>query len=441
MPRSILTSAFALLLTAAPSVAGPEAARAAVEGGPGGGATVERSLLLMGTRAVLRVTAVDRKAALGASEAAIDTLERAETRLSTWSRPGREPGELARLNQAPAGRPVALSPALADELGRAEACRRVTGGAFDPAVGALVAVWGLRSGGRLPSAQEIERARQASGEAFEVRPDGTAVRRSEALRIDEGGFGKGAGIDAALAVLDGLPGVLGAEIDLGGQIAVLGPSPHAMGPAGLGGRPAGSIDVALADPAERSRPVARLDLPAGSVATSGNSERGVVVDGKRIGHLLDPRTGRPAPDFGSLTVWAGRALEADCLATGLYVLGPERALAWAEAHPGVEVAIARSTRPARSAAAGPGGVRITITSGLAGRISALSEGTSIELWGALGSSEELMESSPAKAGMKAGAEVGSSVASEVPNPRSPSDRGQSVSALVHASGTGRSPCQ
>jgi len=438
MPRSILTSAFALLLTAALSVVGSVAARAAVEGGPGGGATVERSLLLMGTRASIRVTAVDRQTALGASEAAIDALERAETRLSTWPRPGREPGELARLNQAPAGRPVPLSPALADELGRAEACRRATGGAFDPAVGALVAAWGLRDGGRLPSAEEVDRARGASGEALEIRPDGTAVRASEALRIDEGGFGKGAGLDAALAVLAKAPGVLDAEIDLGGQVAVLGAPP---GPVGPSGRSSGSMEVVLADPVERSRPVARLDLPTGSVATSGNSERGAVVDGRRIGHLLDPRTGRPAPDFGSLTVWAERALEADCLATGLYVLGPERALDWAEAHPGVEVAVAQSTRPAPFAVAGPGGVRITITSGLAGRISALSGGTSIELWRALGSSEELMESSPAEAGMKAGAEVGRPIASEVPSLRSPSDRGQSVSALVHVSGTGRSPCQ
>jgi len=177
--------------------------------------------------------------------------------------------------------------------------------------------------------------------------------------------------------------------------------------------------------------VARLDLPAGSVATSGNSERGVVVEGRRIGHLLDPRTGRPAPDFGSLTVWAERALEADCLATGLYVLGPERALAWAEAHPGVEVAIARSTRPGQFAVAGPGGVRITITSGLAGRVHALAEGITIEV----------LKPSPANAGMKAGAEVGSSVASEAPNPRSPSDRGRRVAARAHASGSGRSPCQ
>lgn len=373
MFRPVLISAFVLLL-AAPVAAGVQATYGTASTLA---ATVERRLVLMGTRATVRVTAVDRQTALAAGEAVVDALERSETRLSTWPRPGREPGELARFNQAPAGTPVVLSPALADELARADACRRVTAGAFDPAVGALVDAWDLRGGGRLPSAEEVDRARGVSSGVLEVRPDGTAVRLSDAVRIDEGGFGKGAGLDAALAALEGLPGVLGVEIDLGGQVAVLGAS---------SGRPARSFEVALADPAERSRPVARLRLPAGSVATSGNSERGMVVEGQRIGHLLDPRTGHPAPDFGSLTVWAERALEADCLATGLYVLGPERALAWAEAHPGVEVAVSRSAlsarpvRPLRPGADGSGAVRITVTAGLSGRIEALTEGTTIETY-------------------------------------------------------------
>lgn len=422
MLRSVQTLSLVLLLTAhSPGLAEVDAGDSPAEG-----ATVERTLMLMGTRASVRVTGVDRATALAGSERAIDALQRAEDRLSTWPRPGREPGELARLNRAPADRPIELSADLADELARAEACRRETGGAFDPAVGALVAAWGLRDGGRLPSGEELGRARQASGRAFEVRPDGTAVRRGEAVRIDEGGFGKGAGLDAALAELASVPGVRAAELDLGGQIAVLG-RPDGSSPA--------AIEVALADPVERTRPVARLDLPAGSVATSGNSERGLVVDGAKVGHLLDPRTGRPAPDFGSVTVWAERALEADCLATGLYVMGPEVALAWAEEHPGVEVAVARP------AVEGVGGTSITITSGLAGRIEALSEGVSVELWEAPEISREPLESSPASAGMKAGAEVGSSVTSEVPSLRSPSDRGRRVAARAHESGTGRGPCQ
>lgn len=327
-------------------------------------ATVERELLLMGTRAEVRVTAGARPTALAASEAAVQALEAAERRLSTW----REGGELARLNRAPVGEAVPLSPELAAELAGALACSRATGGAFDPGVGALVAAWGLRRGGRLPSAGEIARARAASApDGLALGPGGTAVRTRPDLVIDEGGFGKGAGIDAALAAVAALAdepgregGIEGAEIDLGGQVAFL-----------AGGGEPGRREVEIADPRRRDRAVARLAVDGGSVATSGNSERGLVVDGRPVGHLLDPRTGRPAPDFGSLTVWAPTGLEADCLSTGLYVLGPEAALAWAAAHPGIEVVVARP---------GEGGVvRITGSAGLAGRLRAVEGRSEVEL--------------------------------------------------------------
>lgn len=387
----------------------------------GDSATVERGLLLMGTRATLRVEAMDRAAALAASEAAVRALEAAEERLSTWpADDSRDPGELARVNRAPVGEPVALSPALASELRRAQACRRATGGAFDPGIGALVAAWGLRSGGRVPTDDELDAARAVGGEALELRDDATAVRRAEGLHLEEGGFGKGAGLDAALAVLEEDPSVLAAEIDLGGQVAVLRRA---------GAGPAVPATVELAHPEERGRTVARLEVAGGSVATSGNAERGLTVGGREVGHLLDPRTGRPAPDFGSLTIWAPGALEADCLATGLYVLGPERALAWAETHAGIEAAVARVA----DAAAG-GAVEITITSGLTGRIAALDGAATIEAL-----DREPEDSTPADAGMKAGAGAGNSVPSEVPGPHSPKDRGSRVTAPPHEPGADGNP--
>jgi hypothetical protein len=133
-----------------------------------------------------------------------------------------------------------------------------------------------------------------------------------------------------------------------------------------------SFQVAIAHPADRRRPLVALALdPAagGSVATSGNSERGITVAGERRSHLLDSRTGEPAPDFGSLTVWAPTALRADCLSTGLYVLGPEAALAWAAEHPGVEVVVLRA---ARGGSGGAGeSVEVLATPGLEGRLRVL----------------------------------------------------------------------
>ena len=289
---------------------------------PGQTVTVERRLAAMGTHLGITVEARDRATALLAGERAARAIELAEDRLSTW----RDDSELARLNRAPVGEPFDMSGELARELQVAQGWFRETGGAFDPSVGGLVEAWDLRGSGRVPSDDEIAAARVPTGFGALELDGRAAVRRAQGLRIEEGGFGKGAGLDAALAAVAG-DGVFGAVLDLGGQVALAG---------------GGSVSWSVADPRDRGRPVVSFLLGRGSVATSGNSERGIVVGGEEplsIGHLLDPRTGRPAPDFGSLTVWARDAETADCLSTGLYVLGPDAALEWARGRDDVEVLV------------------------------------------------------------------------------------------------------
>jgi len=107
-------------------------------------ARVERRLSAMGTWLDIEVVAADRPLALAASERAVRALETCEARLSTWQ----EDSELAHLNRAAVGEVVTLSSELAADLGRARDFWRATEGAFDPGLAALVAAWGLRSGGR-----------------------------------------------------------------------------------------------------------------------------------------------------------------------------------------------------------------------------------------------------------------------------------------------------
>jgi len=311
---------------------------------------VRRQLGLMGTRLELEVRARDRRTALAASEAAVRALEAAEARLSTW----RSDSELAALNAAPPGQTVPLSPELAAELAACARWSRATDGAFDPVVGALVAAWDLRGGGREPAPGELAAARAASGLRHLCLEDGGAVRRHPRATLEEGAWGKGAGLDAAARALAGA-GAEGAFLDLGGQILLLGQE---------------AASVAVAHPRHRDRPLLELRLlPGRSLATSGNSERAIRVGGRRRGHLLDPRTGRPAPDFGSLVVEADSALAADCLSTGLYVLGPEAALAWAASRPDVEVLVLEEH---------DGVLRVRATPGLARRCRSLVPGLVIQ---------------------------------------------------------------
>lgn len=300
------------LVAGACNAAGPAATRV-----PAADVVVERRLEAMGTWLELRVAAADRATALAASEAAVRAVAAVEARLSTW----RDDTELARLNRAPVGERVALSAELARDLEGARELWRASGGAFDPGVGALVAAWGLRSGGRRPTDAEVETALAAGGLAGFELEGRSAVRTHPAASLEEGGFGKGVGLDAAGAALAGAGATWGA-LDLGGQVALVGATPEQV--------------FALADPRDRQRPVLELTVEGGSFATSGSSERGIVVDGVRRAHVLDPRSGRPADDFGSVTVWAADATTADALSTALFVMGPERGLAWAAAHAGVE---------------------------------------------------------------------------------------------------------
>jgi len=273
--------------------------------------TIARHLAAMGTALSLTVSAPTRDAALRASEAGVREIERIEALLSTW----RDDTPLARLNAAAPGIPVTVAPELFNLLKRVFEWEERTGGAFDPAIGPLVKAWGLRSGGRIPSAAELAAARRASGPAlftFEESPP--RVSRRDALAgIDEGAWGKGWALDKAAAALRAA-GAASGVLDLGGQILTFGEQ----------------TSVAVAHPRDRARAVATLHLKDASASTSGNSERGLVVNGRRVGHLLDPETGEPSPDFGSATVVANDGLTADVLSTAFFVLGPERGLALSE---------------------------------------------------------------------------------------------------------------
>ena len=261
---------------------------------------VDRSVLAMGTQ--LRIHLEGSGDLEQGSEAALREAARIETACSTWD----PASPWSRVNAA-TGRPVALEAEWLDLLAEAQAWQVCTEGAFDPVVGALMRVWGVRQGGhRQPTEVELERARRATGSGLLVldRKAGTARLLDPEAALEEGGFLKGYALDRMRQAAGTPTGLL----DFGGQLLAWG-------------RP---VEAAVADPWDRQRPRLTLHLKDASLASSGTSERGR--------HLLDPRTGEPCPAWGSVAVVASEGLTADILSTALYVLGPERGLAWAERH-------------------------------------------------------------------------------------------------------------
>jgi len=274
---------------------------------------VERQAFLMGTSARLVVLARSREQGLGALDRMLVALESAEAELSTW----REDSLLSALNRQPVGTPWPATEALCDLLGELSLWRRATGGAFDPGVGSLLDAWGVRGPARHPAPGELAGALRDSGlRHLVIAEHPCRITRRRPVRLDAGAFGKGVGLDRAGRLVGDAPGPW--LIDLGGQLAVGASFPRPWA-------------VELADPRDRSRPALSLSIRSGSLATSGGSERDQHLDGATIGHVIDPRDGRPLSRPGTAVAWHPSALVADVLSTALYVMGPDAGLRWAEA--------------------------------------------------------------------------------------------------------------
>jgi len=286
----------------------------------------EEARYVMGTLAVVSAEAVDPTASEAAVDAAFAAFATVDSLMSTW----RPDSPLSRLNQSPSAGWQTVDPRLHDVLGAALNLARLSGGAFDPTVLDLVKAWGLRGGeARVPDPAEVA-ALLAAGGFRKVAVDSLAPR-VRGRGLDLGGIAKGYALDLALAAMT-RAGATAALLDLGGNLLIAG---------------AGTFPVGIVAPDNQSSLLHTVTVDGGAVATSGQYERFVEIDGKAYGHILDPRTGRPVERLGSVTVLAPAAMTADGLATALFVLGPDADSAWLAAYPGVRVIWALPDGPGR----------------------------------------------------------------------------------------------
>jgi FAD:protein FMN transferase len=274
---------------------------------------LERDVALMGTNLHITLYEPDRTLALHQSEQWIQIVEDAEQQLSNW----RESSEISKLNRSPIREPFQLSENLCRLLPEVQTWVKKTDGTFDPGVGNLLKLYGFYDRPRIPNATEIQQTLLNTGlSKIKIHQQTcTAIRKAEVV-IDTGAFGKG---EALQRILTNAQTNHSApfQLNFGGQVLVYGKS----------------TEVELADPVNRSKGSGiRIQIKSGSVSTSGGSEHDKFVDGKWIGHILDPHTGQPSPSFGSVTVWNENALVADILSTALYVMGSKKGIAYANAN-------------------------------------------------------------------------------------------------------------
>lgn len=206
----------------------------------------------------------------------------------------------------------------------------LSGGAFDPTIGAVVQLWNI--GGefaRRPAAAEIESLLPlVNWQLVELNVGQHSIYLPlEGMVLDLGGIAKGYVADEVARVLREHK-VEAAIINLGGNVLTVGTK---------GDRNAWNIGVQ--NPTEeRGAYSVIVKLGSTSLVTSGPYERYFVEDGIEYHHILDPKTGYPvANNLGSLSVICEDSYLADALSTALYVLGLEKALAMAEQLADVEV--------------------------------------------------------------------------------------------------------
>jgi thiamine biosynthesis lipoprotein len=150
-----------------------------------------------------------------------------------------------------------------------------------------------------------------------VERDANTVRLPEAgMELDFGGFGKEYAVDRAVAVLLE-NGIEGAMVNMAGDLAITGPQP--------GGAP---WRVGVQHPRRAGTVVATVEVSSGALATSGDYERYVEVEGVRHCHVLDPRTGHSVRGFQSVTAIAPTCLVAGTATTIAMLKGAAGGQEW-----------------------------------------------------------------------------------------------------------------
>lgn len=280
----------------------------------------------MGTYANIALVTADSSATAPIATIAQAALQRVDSLMSNWT----ATSEVARINRE-AARGTTVHSEVATVIGEALQLWEASEHAFDITVEPLVRLWGFIGGvRRVPSDAEVASAFRRVG-AQRVHFDATTRQirfDSDSVRIDLGGIAKGYAVDVAAESLKA-HGVINALVDLTGNMVAIGHPPSA---------PAWRIGIR--DPHDRIRFFARIPLSDGdAISTSGQYEQFVPSNGKKFGHILDPRTGHPVEGLLSVTVVARSALACDSWDTPLFVLGLEAAKRKAKALTGIGVVL------------------------------------------------------------------------------------------------------
>ncbi|MFM7538344.1 MAG: FAD:protein FMN transferase [Planctomycetota bacterium] len=246
-------------------------------------------------------------------DSAFELLHQIEARLTVYL----EDSEVSSLNRLAKGQATRVSPMLASLLERCVAWHAQTRGAFDIACGRMIKSWGFfRGPAGIPEASALASQVEVNGmDKLEYLAESKMFTwKSPGVELNLGCVGKGFTVDEMAAVLSTGGGIPAGMIQCGGSSArAWGPCP-------------GEVEgwrVAVRHPWVEGKVIAEVVVKDASIGTSAGSFRHLLHEGRRLPHVLDPRTGWPAEGLATVTVLAPDAGMADALSTAFFVLGVE----------------------------------------------------------------------------------------------------------------------
>lgn len=223
--------------------------------------------------------------------------------------------EISKLNATAYQKPFKCSDLLWEVLEKSRYFYHLTDGAFDISAGPLMKLWGFhRKRKTLPDAKEIAEVKKLVGLDKVVfnKKEKTIKFLKKGIKLDLGGIAKGFAVAKAAEAAKKC-GVKSGLINLAGN-AYCFPNP-----------PPGKNDylIGVRHPRDKTSLCGTVNLLDKSVATSGDYERYVIIDGKKFAHIMDPATGKPIQHMLAVTVVTPDATDADALSTGIFIKGPE----------------------------------------------------------------------------------------------------------------------
>ena len=293
------------------------------------GVTVKRVMKLMGTRFEITVVAPNEDIGYINIDEAVSEIERIEKLISSWD----EASETSLINKNAGIKPVKVSSELFGLIERAKKISEITDGAFDISYASMDNIWKFDGTmNRTPSEKAIALSISKIGHQKIIlnHEEQTVFLSEVGMRIGFGAIGKGYAADRAKELLVSKQ-VKGGIINASGDLTTWGTK--TTGEKWL---------VGIANPLSKEKVFSWLPVIESSVATSGNYEKYIVLNGKKYSHIIDPRSGYPTSGIHSVSVFAKHAELCDALATAVFIMGKDSGIHLINQIDGVEVVVVDS---------------------------------------------------------------------------------------------------